>query len=159
MTSPANKNHVSCCSVVSSSEGHLNYLNLMCQLNIQNWLCYPYPAKKAPLEKGNTGGRSLKHCVLHATGNSISVNTEVPRSASTSHPIASSTVHLQHIHLRFPIPSFQLFFPNSCCLICYIIKFCCSGKCTARCLLSWININAKANSAGTLPLPWSHLSW
>lgn len=115
--------------------------------------------KKAPLEKGNTGGRSLKHCVLHATGNSTSVNTEVPRSASTSHPIASSTVHLQHIHLRFPILSFQVFFPNSCCLICYIIKFCCSGKCTARCLLSWININAKTNSAGTLPLPWSHLSW
>lgn len=63
---------------------------------------------------------------------------------------------LQHIHLRFP---FQLLIPNSSCLICYIIKFCCAGKYTSRLLLCWININAKTNSAGTFPLPWSHLSW
>lgn len=158
MISPANKSHISCCPVISSSEGHLNYLNVMHQLNIQNWLCHPYPAKKAPLEKGNIDERSLNYCVLHTTGNSISVNTEVPRSASSMLPPLCIWA-LQHIHLKFPILPFQLFFPNSSCLICYLIKLCCSGKCTSRFLLSWININAKRNSPGPLPLPWSHLSW
>lgn len=120
----------------------------------------PLSCQKAPPEKGNTGERSLNDCVLHNTGNSISVNTKVPRSAThlTSLLPLLCIQALQHIHLRHPILPFQLFFPNSSCLICYIIKLRCnSGKCTSRFLLSWIHINAKANSASTLPLPWSHL--
>lgn len=123
----------------------------------------PLSCQKAPLEKGNTGERTLNYCVLHNTGNSISANTEVPRSAThlTSLLPLLCIWAQQHIHLRHSILPFQLFFfPNSSCLICYIIKLCCNwGKCTSRFLLSWINTNAKANSAGTLPLPWSHLSW
>lgn len=155
--SPANKTHDSCCSVVSSCEGHLNYLNLMCQLNIQNWLCYPYSAKKTPLEKGNRW-KKLKILFYTPLATALVWTQRYPcQPAHLSSLLPPLCIwSLQHIHLRF---LFQLLVPNSSSLICYIIKLCCAGKCTSRLLFCWININAKTNSAGTFSLPWSHLSW
>lgn len=118
----------------------------------------PLSCQKGTTREGKHRWKKLKLLCFTTTGNSISVNTEVPRSASSMLPPLCIWA-LQHIHLKFPILPFQLFFPNSSCLICYLIKLCCSGKCTSRFLLSWININAKRNSPGPLPLPWSHLSW
>lgn len=106
--SPANKSHISCCPVVSSSEGHLNYFNIMRQLNIQNWLCHPYPAKKAPLEKGNIDERSLNYCVLPPLATAL-VWTQ---RCQVSQLNASSIVHLSiAAHSpQIPYPPFSALF-------------------------------------------------